>query len=238
VEAGRFVMSRLHTRLNIDHCRVPGMHKHFRILAIHNYMITQGLVNAEDEHTTIPGLWTKLGSLYNLPILDEREDSILHSSSDENGSPAELFSPYDLPDPEYGAMKFDKRLNLDGSKSPALVNSRRESTVADTDEPGSSPAPGRRGGRAKKRGGRISKLQQEAGSSRRTSKAASVTEDETMEDAGEEEGEEERGSDEVEDEEEAAEESSKPRSSARGRGGSRGRAARGRGSARSRGRKK
>lgn len=214
------------------------MHKHFRIIAIHNYMISQGVVNPDDEHTTIPGLWTKLGSLYNLPILDEREDSILHSSSDENGSPGALYSPYDLPDSEYGAMKFDKRINLDGSKSPSLLNSRGESTIADTDEPGSSPAPGRRGGRATRRGGRVSKLQQEAESGQRTSKATSATEDETMEDARDEEGEDEDDSDDA-GEEENADESPKARASARGRGtASRSRGGRGRGATRNRGRRK
>jgi MRG-binding protein len=212
------------------------MHKHFRIIAIHNYMIGQGVVSSEDEHTTIPGLWRKLASLYNLPILDEREDAVLHSSSDENGSPRELYHPYNLADTEYGAMKFDKRINLDGSESPALLNSRRESTIADTDEAGSSPAPGRRGGRATRRGGRVSKLQQEVGRSRRTSKAASATEDEPMEDAGQEDGDDDEGSDEGG--EEGAEESPKPRSSARGRGGVKGRGGRGRGGTRSRGRRK
>ena len=212
------------------------MHKHFRMIAIHNYMVGQGVVSSEDEHTSIPGLWTKLGSLYNLPILDEREDSILQSSSDENGSPGELYCPYELPDNEYGALKFQKRINPDGSKSPALLNSRRESTITNTDEPGSSPAPVHRGGRATRRGGRVSKLQQEAGNTRRTSKAASVTADEPMEDAGRE-GEDEESSDE-EDADEEAEPSPKPKGSARGRGSSRSRGSRGRGGARARGRKK
>lgn len=212
------------------------MHKHFRIIAIHNYMIGQGVISSGDEHTTIPGLWTKLGSLYNLPILDEREDSFMQSSSDENGSPGELYCPYELPDQEYGAMKFDKRINLDGSKSPALLSSRRESTIADTDEPRSSPAPGRRTGRATRRGGRISKLQQEVGGSRRTSKAASATEDEPMQDAGEDGGGDDDDSDEADEEE--AEESPRPRGSARGRGNGKGRGGRGRGSTRSRGRRR
>lgn len=214
-----------------------GMHKHFRIIAIHNYMISQGVVSAQDEHTTIPGLWTKLGSLYNLPILDEREDSILNSSSDENASPGELYHPFDLADSEFSALKFERRINLDGSESPALINSRRESTVADTDEPRSSPAPGRRGGRAAtaRRGRRVSKLQQEVGKSQRTtiSKAASTTEDGTMEDAREDERDEDGGTEDGDDDQASA-----SRSSARGRGSLRGRAGRGRGSARSRGRRK
>jgi MRG-binding protein len=229
---------------NADHVDEAGMHKHFRVIAIHNFMVGQGVVNSDDQHTTIAGLWTKLGSLYNLPVLDEREDSILHGSSDENGSPGELYCPYDLPEQEYGAMKFDKRINLAGSKSPASFNSRRESTIADTDEPGSSPAPGRRGGRATRRGGRLSKLQQEGAgsSSRRTSKAASATEDEIMEDVGDGGGEDEQGSDEADEDDDddgEAEESSKARNSTKGRGGgSNRRGFRGRGGTRTRGRRK
>lgn len=209
------------------------MHKHFRMIAIHNYMISQGVVSSGDQHTTIPGLWTKLGSLYNLPVLDEREDSLLNSSSEENGSSGELYRPC-FPDHD-SAQRFDGRLNLKGSKTPAL-DSRRESTIADTDEAGSSPAPGRRGARATRRGGRVSKLQQEIGSSHRTSKAASTTEDEPMEDAEPEEGEDGEGSETVDGDD--AEDSTKTRSSARARGTPKGRGGRGRGGTRSRGRRK
>lgn len=210
----------------------PGMHKHSRMIAIHDYMIAQGVVSSDDEHTTIPGIWTKLGSLYNLPILDEREDSMLSNSSDENTSPGEVYSPYELPD--------DKRGNLDESKSPALLDSRRESTITNTDSPASSPAPGRRGGRATRRGGRVSKLQQEVGSSssgrRSTSKAGSTADgDEPMGDAADEEDvvDEDGGGE--------AEQSPKPRS-ARARGSLRSKGGRGpagrRASTRARGRKK
>jgi len=98
-------------RGEVDDCDdVPGTHKHFRMIAIHNYMIGQGVVNSGDQHTTISGLWTKLGSLYNLPILDEREDSSLNSSSDENGS-GKLHHPYHPADLDFSALKFDRRLN-------------------------------------------------------------------------------------------------------------------------------
>jgi MRG-binding protein len=158
------------------------------MLAIHDYMTSQGVVNPSDEHTKIPGIWEKLGSLYNLPILDDREDSIMNDLPDESGEVAELYSPFSLPEDEYGAKMFARRLDPDGSKSPDEDPSRRESTVADTDEPGSSPAPGRRSGRKARtpaRAARVSKLQHEVDSSRRTSKATSVNEDETMEDLAE-----------------------------------------------------
>ena len=170
-------------------------------------MASQGAITSPtDTHTTIPGIWAKLSTLYNLPILDDREDSLLNHDlllpDDETGD-VELYSPFALPENEYGAKMFARRLDPDGSRSPpdeeagGRPPSRRESTVADTDEPGSSPAPGgRRSGRkartpAAARGPRVSKLQHEidggrgGSSSRRTSKATSVNEDEAMEDAAE-----------------------------------------------------
>ncbi len=184
------------------------MHKHFRMLAIRDYMIGQGVVNPDQEHTKIPGIWEKLGSLYNLPILDEREDSIMNDLPDDDGEPIELYSPFSLPEDEYGDLMFAKRLNEDGSESPKRDPSMHESTVADTDEPDCSPAPGRRATRNTRtpvRGSRVSKMQNEVDSSRRTSKATSVNEDETIEEgaedgdgaeSGEDEDEEESGEDE------------------------------------------
>jgi MRG-binding protein len=207
------------------------MHKHFRMLAIHDYMTSQGVVNPADEHTKIPGIWQKLGSLYSLPNLDDREDSIMNDLPDENGEVVELYSPFSLPEGEYGPKMFARRLDPEGSKSPDEDPSRRESTVADTDEPGSSPAPGRRLGRKARtpaRAARVSKLQREVDGSRRTSKATSVNEDDTMEDLAEDAD----GVESDEDAKDSAEEGdpgnarTKRRKIAQGRGGT------GRGSAR------
>lgn len=42
------------------------------MIAISEYMKSQGYAPANEEHTRIPGIWKKLNSLYNLPALDER----------------------------------------------------------------------------------------------------------------------------------------------------------------------
>lgn len=52
--------------------RITGVHKHFRIIALHDYIQSSGCTSRQDEHTRIPGIWEKLHSLYNLSILDER----------------------------------------------------------------------------------------------------------------------------------------------------------------------
>jgi MRG-binding protein len=206
------------------------------MLAIHDYMTSQGVINPNDEHTKIPGIWEKLASLYNLPILDDREDSIMNDLPNENGEVVETYCPFSLPEDEYGAKMFARRLDPDGSRSPDPGASRRESTVADTDEPGSSPAPGRRAGRNARtpaRGPRLSKLQHEVDSSRRTSKATSVNEDETIEDLPDdaEGGESEEGAVSAE-EDESGNARTKRRKIAQGKGST------GRGSARRSARKK
>ncbi|RMD43693.1 hypothetical protein DV735_g1403, partial [Chaetothyriales sp. CBS 134920] len=176
-----------------------GMHKHFRMMAIRNYMINAGVVSADDTHTSTSGIWSKLGTL------DEFEE-----------------------------MMWERRLAPDvaaSTSSPAL--SRRESTVAETDEPRSSPvsarAPGagaavgggKSGGGATLRGsarksGRLSKLQSELETaksvSRRTSKAGSAVEDEDQEmgDAAEADEDDEGSGDDAGEENGQAEEKKAP----------------------------
>lgn len=42
------------------------------MLAISDYLKSQGYAPSTAEHMRIPGIWKKLGSLYNLEALDER----------------------------------------------------------------------------------------------------------------------------------------------------------------------
>ena len=51
------------------------MHKHFRMIAISENLKAHGYNGYESPdlaHTRIPGIWNKLGSLYNLEALDIR----------------------------------------------------------------------------------------------------------------------------------------------------------------------
>ena len=62
-----------------DNWRV-GMHKHFRMIAISEYLQNHGYNGyglPHNSHTTIPGIWEKLGSLYNLDVLDARVGLLL-----------------------------------------------------------------------------------------------------------------------------------------------------------------
>ena len=42
------------------------------MLAISDYLKSQGYAPSTAEHMRIPGIWKKLGTLYNLEALDER----------------------------------------------------------------------------------------------------------------------------------------------------------------------
>ncbi|KEF58373.1 MRG-binding protein [Exophiala aquamarina CBS 119918] len=210
-----------------------GMHKHFRMIAIRDFMINQGVTNTEDPHTTTAGIWAKLESLYYLAKLDEREDSIIDGIDDDDTKGAAYFRDFELPREDFEELMWQRRLAPEGTQSPDV--SRRESTVADTDEPRSSPVSGRgsvRGTRGSgRRGGRLSRLQNELESektsSRRSSKATSVAdEDQVMEDADEDDEEGQDSGDEGEESSEPEEEESRAKKAARG--GRRGRARRGR----------
>lgn len=53
--------------------RIPlGVHKHFRMVAISEFLKINGYGPASGEHLGIPGIWKKLGTLYNLEALNER----------------------------------------------------------------------------------------------------------------------------------------------------------------------
>ncbi|KAI9892856.1 MAG: hypothetical protein M1814_001015 [Vezdaea aestivalis] len=223
-----------------------GMHKHFRMLSISehvkNYPYSDGLRYDErslPQHLRIPGIWRKLGSLYNLEVIDGREDA-QGDDGDVQESGHEFFHEFKLPEHEYGDIMFERRLNPEGTASPLQQDtpqsparkrgkraegslSGRASTIDDTeDEPQSSPAPGRgRRGRGRGRAVGRSKLQ-ESRPSRRTSGTGSVAVS-GEEDEGDESDED--GSEEGDEAEDGA--TSKERGRGRGGGRSRGRGVRG-----------
>ena len=216
----------------VVHWKPVGMHKHFRMVNIRDYMLSKGAINLSDEHMSTAGLWRKLASLYDLPRLDEREDSIVVDGMDDDGNSLSYWRDFELPRDDFEAMMWDRRLAPDGTSSPEY--SRRESTVADTDEPRSSPISSRgagRGGRVSSRkSGRLSRLQNELEtekSSRRTSKAGSTAdEDQHMEDVDNED----EANESEEDEDDGGDQGDEKKSSRRGSGRvtSRGRGRRGR----------
>ncbi|MCJ1381200.1 hypothetical protein MMC17_004309 [Xylographa soralifera] len=240
-----------------------GMHKHFRMLSLSQHLNSHGHNPRLDTHTTIPGIWKKLGSFYNLKILDEREDSFGELITEDNDPKKEPFVPFDLPVSDFGNLMFERRLASPGTSSPPTLphqlsgetrSARRRPSVIDDSEgkedgnvvtmqavadmivePRSSPASTRGTKSTRGRRGNRRSLLQSTPRGRRASKASAEASIE-----GEEQAEDEGDDDEDEDE---SDDEGTPSSSARGgRGANRpgrgGRLGRGRGRGRRGGRKK
>ncbi|KAI5357951.1 hypothetical protein Slin14017_G113120 [Septoria linicola] len=52
-----------------------GIHKHFRLLALHNWLLENNYIHPKYEHTKPKGIRAKLETLYNMDALDAREDA-------------------------------------------------------------------------------------------------------------------------------------------------------------------
>lgn len=205
------------------------MHKHFRMIAISEYLRNHGYNPEIHEHTRIPGIWEKLSTLYNLPIIDERENSFDYEDDVE-----QKFLEFKLPEDDFDDLMWNRGKaresearssppQLNRSPSPQASKKRkkgetvvkpRASTVDDTDDAKESPArsPQPRVGRSGRGGNRSSGRTKVEQNSRQPSKDTTADEDE--------EGHDEEG----EEDEEAEEEDSTPspkasRASGRGRGG-------------------
>lgn len=145
-----------------------GMHRHFRMIALSGYLRNHGYDPAIDRHTQIPGIWKKLGTLYNLEAIDEREDFDFTEEEDLHAK----YRDFSLPLDEYGTDMMERGRDRDYRGSPPCqerhvedfstqlppakkrkrdsmpANTRtressriRDSTVEDTDEPKTSPPP-------------------------------------------------------------------------------------------------
>jgi MRG-binding protein len=195
-----------------------GMHKHFRMIAIRNQLISDGLISQSDEHTSAAGIWKKLKTLYDLPSLDEREDATI--SEGPSGESDGYWRDFELPRDDFEALMWDRRLAPAGTSSPEM--SVRESTVADTDEPRSSPVPSRastRGRAGARKSGRLSRLQNEIETESRSKSASVADEDHHMEDADDDAEEESAEGEDESDEDEQEDEEKKNGSRRGGRGG-------------------
>jgi len=64
---------------------------------------------------------------------------VITDANDDDEGPSEMYCPFELPYDEYGDLMFERRLAMEDSLSPVTsrtsraAESRRESTVADTD---------------------------------------------------------------------------------------------------------
>ncbi|WPG98017.1 Hypothetical protein R9X50_00080100 [Acrodontium crateriforme] len=131
----------------IIHHKPTGIHKHFRLLSVYQYLIESGHIDARNAHTRPSGIWHKLGTLYDLEVLDEREnarqladldfpddedengekdgsDDDVHEEEDDVYSEAANKIPnrdFVLPDIDFGELKWRARLPSDRGESPPAL---------------------------------------------------------------------------------------------------------------------
>ncbi|KAF2792755.1 CT20-domain-containing protein [Melanomma pulvis-pyrius CBS 109.77] len=103
-----------------------GLHKHFRLISIHNNMRSHGFVTEETPHTRIPGIWRKLHQLYDVQALDERENAFAFQNEPDPLDPEEAakIPDFELPEDEFGELIWQKRFHAPESamsSSPPLM---------------------------------------------------------------------------------------------------------------------
>ena len=231
-----------------------GIHKHFRMIALSEHLRNHGY---NEVHTQIPGIWEKLGKLYDLDIIDEQENVL--DFGEEGEERDSRWREFELPD-EIAVMAFErgKRDPDDETPSspprldeeielptplPATTRKRRRgagsvrnSSVEMEDMP-TSPAPppssvrGSARGRGRGRGrGRPVVVRS---SIERSAKEDTSVENTEQEETADETGEDESGEESTAEESEGGSPSPK---ATRGRGRGRGRGGRGGRRGRKRGR--
>ncbi|KUI53721.1 DASH complex subunit ask1 [Cytospora mali] len=103
-----------------------GMHKHFRMLAISEYIRTNGYDPAVYTHIRIPGIWKKLNEFYNMPLIDDRENNM---DALEDPKYDERFKDFDLPWDKYGDLIMQRAL-ADPSEAPSSPSQSEKSPAS------------------------------------------------------------------------------------------------------------
>ena len=141
------------------------MHKHFRMISLSEHLRNHGHDPLVAPHTSVEGIWKKLGTLYNMSVIDDRENDFEYDERLKD-----RWNEFSLTG-EFSEQTFKRgmRSSSEGgsspspSRSPSLQATRtrrrgdtitaktRASTVEDTDEasqarsspPAKSPRAGR-----------------------------------------------------------------------------------------------
>ncbi|KAF7846349.1 hypothetical protein BT93_L4510 [Corymbia citriodora subsp. variegata] len=172
---------------SIINLKPVGVHKHFRMINTYHHLLTSATFSTSRLSTSL--IWDKLAQLYDLPALDEREDSLFEDEDAE-----EYWREFELPKPVYGDMMFERRLAKDDDGSGDEMSVKREGTVEDSEGRSSPVGPGRGTRSAGRRKGKIEDVKAEEGGRRSSRGRKSVTpvgEDVEMGEADEDEEESE-----------------------------------------------
>jgi hypothetical protein len=204
------------------------------MISLSEHLRNHGYDPKVDMHTRIPGIWKKLGTLYNLEVIDERENSFDYGEED---TIEQKYLEFSLPEDDFGDMMWKKGMaSSDVDSSPPRLHEASEaaepskkrkrgdtitasrpraSTIEDTDEAKTSPIPVPssvvKAGRAPRSGQRTSSRLKADSTDRRASK--DTTADEVEEDDDEGQDATEVAEDEQEEEEDGEGSTPSPRTS-------------------------
>lgn len=108
-----------------------GIHKHFRMIALSEHLRNHGYDPRIEKHTAIPGIWAKLRTLYDLDVIDERENSF------EYEEPKNKYVEFQLPLDAYIQEHTLERVLRRDDSQPA--SSPREMRFSRSPEPETAP---------------------------------------------------------------------------------------------------
>ena len=205
---------------------VTGLHKHFRMISIHNDMTSHGFATEKAPHTRIPGIWKKLDQLYDLETLDARENEFAFSEDPDPTNPkdANALPGFELPEDEFGELMWQSRFrDSESSEASSLpmvpiedekalympglgllkdlpdgVHSHRAESVAESTPP---PKKSTRASRSAVKNGKGAKV---GAAAAKNSKAQSTVSDSEEEEENEEDDDDESSSGSEEEEEDSA----------------------------------
>jgi MRG-binding protein len=127
------------------------------MIALSEHLRNHGYDPTIEKHTRIPGIWEKLGTCYNLPVIDDRENSFEYDYQDK-------YLEFKLPEEDYDESTFMRGQRRADSETPSspprlgrspspvpqggrkckradtVTTKNRGSTVDDTDDTRTSPA--------------------------------------------------------------------------------------------------
>lgn len=202
------------------------------MIALSEHLRNHGYDPKLHVHTRIPGIWKKLGTLYNLEVIDERENSFDYAEED---TIEKKYLDFTLPEEDFGNMMWVRgmapsnagsspsRLHeasettepLKKRKRGEIINASRAraSTIEDTDEAKTPPIPSpvAKPGRAVRSGKRSSSRLKADPNDRQASK--DTTADEVDDDGDDKADTMDIVDDEPEDEEDGEEGTPSPRTS-------------------------
>ena len=117
------------------------MHRHFRMIAISEWMYNRGFDPDIFKHTRIPGIWAELATFYDLDAINVRDNEM---DIDPEKPEYTQFKEFCLPHEEFYDDMMERVLDTSRDSSPAEFDP--DTYVPQTDEEKKEKGEGKKGG--------------------------------------------------------------------------------------------